>query len=188
LLNRGINTDRRLQAGEVVVQAVSVVVSGLDVLTSQICRAGMAYWRDLRADQPMPSRESVDPAAIRSLLPYTFLVDILDGGADYRYRLVGTDIVAHTPRDNSGASLSEIEDQGTQKQLLALYSSVTAGQVPRFQRIAYRTRLGLRSWYETVVCPLCDPARPGTVAMLIGWAEHFHQPIAPDQDDASPQR
>lgn len=177
LLNRGLNTDRRLQVGQTVVQAVSRVVDGADALTSQICRDGLAYWQGLRGDAPLPWREAIDPAAIRSLLPYTFLVDVVDRGRDFRYRLVGTDIVAHTPHDNTGLLLSEIDAQGTQSQLSALYAAVTADPSPRFQRIAYRTRLGLRSWYETVVCPMSAPDSTGTVTTLVGWAEHFHQPI-----------
>jgi hypothetical protein len=177
VLNRGLNTDRRVRADQVVVQAVSLPVSDPESLTSTICRDGLEYWHHLRGERPMPSRDAVDPSAMRTLLPYTFLVDVLEPGGDFRYRLVGTDIVAHTPRDNTGLRLSEITDQGTQNQLVALYTSVVGGKTPRFQRIAYRTRLGLRSWYETVVCPLADPNAPGSVAMLIGWAEHFHQPI-----------
>jgi len=177
VLNRGLNTDRRVRADQIVVQAVSLPVADPESLTSAICRNGLEHWRRLRGERPMPGRDAVDPSAMRALLPYTFLVDVLEPGGDFRYRLVGTDIVAHTPRDNTGLRLSEITDQGTQHQLAALYGSVVGGKTPRFQRIAYRTRLGLRSWYETVVCPLVDPGAPGTVAMLIGWAEHFHQPI-----------
>ncbi|GHD54600.1 hypothetical protein GCM10017083_32310 [Thalassobaculum fulvum] len=178
MLNRGPNTDRRLRADQVVVQAVSLPVTAAEALTSAICRSGLEHWRHLRGDRAMPNRNAVDPSAMRPLLPYTFLLDALERGTDFRYRLVGTDIVAHTPRDNTGRRLSEIADQGTQQQLTALYASVVAGRTPRFQRIAYRTRMGLRSWYETVVCPLGDPSGAGDVAMLIGWAEHFHQPVA----------
>ncbi len=177
LLNRGHSTDRHLQAGQVVDQAVSLPVDDPADLTSQICRNGHAYWRGLPSAGPIPTRETVDPSAMRGILPYTFMVDVVDRGADFRYRLVGTDIVAHTPRDNTGLLLSHIDGQGSQRRLIALYAAVTAGASPRFQRIAYRTRIGLRSWYETVVCPLADPASPDDIAMLIGWAEHFHQPI-----------
>lgn len=180
LLNRGLNTDRRLQAGHAVIQAVSLAIGGPEALTSQICRDGLAYWRSLCRDAPVPRREAVDPSAIRSLLPYTYLVDVVNRGGDFRYRLVGTDIVAHTPRDNTGLLLSEIEAQGTQKQLSALYASVAADRSPRFQRIAYGTRLGMRSWYETVVCPMNASGPPDAVTMVIGWAEHFQQPIDDD--------
>jgi hypothetical protein len=33
-----------------------------------------------------------------------------------------------------------------------------------------------------VVCPLGDPSGAGDVAMLIGWAEHFHQPVSDEAD------
>lgn len=184
MLNRGLNTDRHLQAGQAVIQAVSMPVSEPETLTSRVCRDGLRYWRELQSAGPLPARDAVDPAAIRALLPYTYMVDVLDPGADFRYRLVGTDIVAHTPRDNTGLRLSEIDSQGTQKQLAALYASVVDRKLPLFQRIPYRTRLGLRSWYETVVCPMAGAAGPDTVVMLIGWAEHFHQPI-PSQHDRS---
>ncbi len=183
MLNRGLNTDRRLRADQVVVQAVSLPVADPESLTSAICRNGLEHWRRLRGEQSMPGRDAVDPSAMRELLPYTFLVDVLKPEDDFRYRLVGTDIVAHTPRDNTGLRLSAITDQGTQTQLIALYASVVGGRAPRFQRIAYRTRQGLRSWYETVVCPLANPGVPGSVTMLIGWAEHFHQPIVDPQPE-----
>ena len=175
MLDRGVHTDRRLDAREVVVQAVSLPADDPAALMSETCRNGLRYWRSLGSD--LPDRRAVDPAAMRGLLPYTFLVDVLAGGSDFRYRLIGTNIVAHTPSDNTGRLLSEIAVQGTQRQLSALYASVAEGRRARFQRIAYRTRLGLRSWYETVVCPLADGEAGSAVDRLIGWAEHFHQPV-----------
>lgn len=177
MLNRGPNNDRRLDAAAVIVQAVSLPAGDPAVLMSDICRRGLAYWRDLAFEVRLPDRTAIDPADMRALLPYTFLVDVLAGGEDFRYRLIGTNIVAHTPSDNTGRRLSEIDGQGTQSQLRALYASAAAGGGPRFQRIAYRTRSGVRSWYETVVCPMLDRASGADAIMLIGWAEHFHQPI-----------
>lgn len=177
LLNRGADRDRQINARDVVVQAVSLPAGDPAVLTSDICRSGLAYWRRLEFDGRLPDRAAIDPADMRALLPYTFMVDVLAGGDEFRYRLIGTNIVAHTPRDNTGMRLSEIDGQGTQAQLRALYASVAAGGGPRFQRIAYRTRSGLRSWYETVVCPMLDRATGPGAILLIGWAEHFHQPI-----------
>lgn len=178
MLDHGSNSDRRLGAGDVVVQAVSLPAGAAAALTSEICRAGLAHWRGLRQDAPLPDREVLDPSGMLRLLPYTFLIDVLDGGNDFRYRLVGTNIVAHTPRDNTGLRLSEIEAQGTQRQLRALYGSAVAGRQPRFQRIAYRTRAGMRSWYETVACPLLERGSGPGIRLLVGWAEHFHQPVA----------
>lgn len=169
--------DRRINARDVVVQAVSLPAGDPSVLISDICRDGLAYWRRLGSAGRPPDRAAVDPADMRGLLPYTYMVDGLPGGLDFRYRLIGTNIVAHTPRDNTGRLLSELETQGTQKQLRALFASAVAGGCPRFQRIAYRASTGLRSWYETVACPMRDRIGGPEAMMLIGWAEHFHQSI-----------
>ncbi|MBI1189010.1 MAG: PAS domain-containing protein [Alphaproteobacteria bacterium] len=169
--------DRRLEAGRVVVQAVSLPAATPELLSSELCRSGLEHWRSLAATTALPDHRNVDPAAMRALLPYTYLVDVLEGGSDFRYRLIGTNIAAHTPRDNTGSLISQIETQGSQSQLRALYASVVAGRAPRFQRIAYRTRLGMRSWYETIACPMGDGTTESAVTRLIGWAEHFQQPV-----------
>ncbi len=180
MLSRGPNTDRRVEAGHVVAQAVSLPLDDPAALTSEICRNGFDYWNTLAKSGDLPDRGAIDPAEMRPLLPYVFLVDVLAGGSDFQYRLIGTNIVAHTPSDNTGRLLSTLRAQGTQRQLAALYAAVAVNRRARYQRIAYRTRLDLRSWYETVVCPLGDGSRNGPVERLIGWAEHFHQPIDPD--------
>ena len=177
MLVHGSNTDRRLGAEHVVLQAVSLPLDDPAALTSEVCRRGFRYWSGLIGSGDLPDRSDVDPAGMPTLLPYTFLVDALDGGGGFRYRLIGTDIVAHTVGDNAGRTLSELAAQGSQRQLAALYAAVAGGRRPRYQRIAYRTRLGLRSWYETVVCPLGDGSAGGAVCRLIGWAEHFHQAV-----------
>jgi len=172
--------DRYIDRHATVVQAGSQAAADLAALNSGLCRDGLAYWRSLirpAAGATYPDRGDIDPGRIPRLLPYTFLVDVIAGGADFRYRLVGTDIVAHTPRDNTGLLLSELVAQGSQAQLRSLYAAVVADAAPRFQRIAYRTRSDLRSWYETVVCPMSDRTAGAGIAVLIGWAEHFHQQV-----------
>lgn len=177
--------DRYIDRYATVVQTGPQAAVDPEVLNSGLCREGLAYWRSLErpdAGCAYPDRGKVDPGRIPGLLPYTFLVDVIAGGVDFRYRLVGTDVVSHTPRDNTGRNLSEIVAQGSQAQLHALYAAVVADGAPRFQRIAYRTRSKLRSWYETVVCPLSDRTAGTGIAVLIGWAEHFHQLVDGHQD------
>jgi hypothetical protein len=69
------------------------------------------YWRSLaRADQ-LPSRSQIDPVDIaRILLPWIFMVDVLNDGCkpDYRYRLAGTSNVRLVGRDPTGKLASSI--------------------------------------------------------------------------------
>ena len=47
----------------------------------------------------MPSRRDLDPCEIPQLLPYLILVDVFSDPPDFRYRLIGTQIVAQSRRD-----------------------------------------------------------------------------------------
>jgi len=48
------------------------------------------YWLSIRPPVGLPGRQHVDPAAIRALLPYVFIVDVSRQPLRFRYRLVGT--------------------------------------------------------------------------------------------------
>lgn len=121
---------------------------------------------------------------LESILPYVYLVDVIEGedegsglrARDFRYRLVGTDIVSHTEADNTGRLLSDIAGQGSQSTLIRLYELVVDAGEPAVQRISYRSRRGSRHWYETIVLPMAT--RPGgRIDRLLGVAEHFFQTV-----------
>ena len=71
-------------------------------------RALFGYWREKRGDGTMPARADLDPLEIPTLLPIVGLVDVLDGGARFRYRLVGTEIVDVDGHDATGRFLDEV--------------------------------------------------------------------------------
>jgi hypothetical protein len=56
-----------------------------------------------------PSRIDIDPLELPpELLRHLFMLDVVDGGADFRYRLIGSDLVEGVGRDATGALVSEI--------------------------------------------------------------------------------
>lgn len=60
----------------------------------QLCAAGL------------PRRRDIDLMRLdASLLPHVFLLDVLDGGARFRWRLIGTEIVRHSGTDDTGLDL-----------------------------------------------------------------------------------
>lgn len=165
-----------------VVQQEAVPVTSPDDLVSDRCRRIFHYWQAKRGARAFASRADIDPPEILDDLPFVYLLDCLmtersgagDGDApDFRYRLVGTDIVAHTVADNTGQRLSDLRGQGSQARLAALYRAVVEGRAPFAQRIAYATRSGARAWYETLVAPLSDDG--DRINMLFGVAEHFRE-------------
>jgi len=165
-----------------VVQQEAMAVTSPEVLVSDRCRRILHYWQNKLGNRAFPSRADIDPPEILDDLPFVYLVDCLstdltdagDGGTpDFRYRLVGTDIVAHTVADNTGQRLSDLRGQGSQARLTALYRAVFEGRAPFAQRISYATRSGARAWYETMVAPLSSDG--DHINMLFGVAEHFRE-------------
>src|SRR5690606_40981648 len=58
--------------------------------SSDVCSSDLAK----RGDRIMPARADMDPLELRDYLGWIVIVDVLDGGSDFYYRLVGTK-VAH---------------------------------------------------------------------------------------------
>lgn len=76
----------------------------LDVseIRSERLRQVYAYWRSKIVDGRLPSRASIDPLDIPSLLPFVFLVDVESNPRRFRFRLVGTQVCLWAGRDVTG--------------------------------------------------------------------------------------
>jgi len=96
----------------------------------------VVYWDRKRAGRIGPRRADIDPSDITHLLPNVFMVDVINGGADFRYRLVGTRIIEGLGRDNTGKKLSELyADQPTAlAKLRARFMLTVDRKVPIFSR------------------------------------------------------
>lgn len=66
------------------------------------------YWLSKRGDRRMPSRADIEPMELRSLLPNIILMDVLEPGKTYRYRLVGTAVEEAIGIGLTGKLLSEV--------------------------------------------------------------------------------
>jgi hypothetical protein len=67
------------------------------------------FWLGLRGDRPMPSRKDFDPLQVGSeFLPNLMLIDVLREPRRYRYRLVGTHVVAASGEDRTGRMFENV--------------------------------------------------------------------------------
>jgi hypothetical protein len=73
------------------------------------------YWRSTAVGGALPNRDSIDPTEIIVHLPWLFMADVIEGGADYRYRLIGTSIASANYRDVTGRSFRELYGADTIK-------------------------------------------------------------------------
>jgi hypothetical protein len=90
---------------------VSFVIDNQPLL-APIVSAAFDYWRSKLRERLMPSRRDLDPCEIPQLLPYLILVDVFSDPPDFRYRLIGTQIVAQSRRDFTGKRFSELDHAG----------------------------------------------------------------------------
>jgi hypothetical protein len=86
----------------------SVEVIGLDALDDALVRMGAAYWRLLKAGRAMPARSELNPRAMMGFLRNVVLMRVLDGGADYEYRIAGDAYVQAYGASIKDARLSEV--------------------------------------------------------------------------------
>lgn len=76
-------------------------------IESERLRDVYRYWQSKCGDRVFPRREDIDPTEIPALLPHVYLVDVIDGGRDFRFRLLGTHIVESVGLEFTGQLVSE---------------------------------------------------------------------------------
>jgi hypothetical protein len=116
----------------------------------------------------LPGRQHVDPVEIPRLLPYLSLVDVVrDAGAlRYRFRLIGTDVVAKTAKDVTGKWVEDAFPAEAAAAIIQAYDGVVATRTPHHWAnvMAVPGREHIR--FERIVFPLASDGK--TIDMLIG--------------------
>jgi hypothetical protein len=115
------------------------------------------YWRERRGPFGMPPVEMVDPFALRPALGYLLLLDVIEDGWDFRYRLYGSEIARHSKRDYTGLRTSDIAFTGVSRFYLACYRAVLMRPVPLFTENAAPASVSVASWHRLIL-PLADDA------------------------------
>ncbi len=102
----------------------------------------------------LPGRGDVDPAAWPGLLAHLYLIDVIGGGARYRWRLIGTAVTELAGRDVTGRFMDELYDAVTYPDATASYDRVVASRRPlrSFGTLAFAGRD--YSGFESVEVPL----------------------------------
>jgi hypothetical protein len=69
----------------------------------------LRWWQSKRpAGGGLPRVDAVDPIELKDALGYLMILDVLDDGWDYRYRLYGTEIARNAKRDYTGQKTSDL--------------------------------------------------------------------------------
>ncbi|MEX0759126.1 MAG: PAS domain-containing protein [Tistlia sp.] len=119
------------------------------------------YWRDKWQGERMPTRADIEPLEIPSLLPQVYLVDIERDPLDFRFRLVGTRIVAWFGRDMTGQRVAD--------RLADRYREVVETGRPVYDSLSLPGKSDRHGSYQRLVMPLAG--EEGRIEMLFGGVQ-----------------
>lgn len=140
-------------------------------IRDRVIDLGEAYWQSKRNDDRLPARADIDPLDIPALLPQVILLDVRRAPWDFRFRLIGTNVVHHLANDWTGSWMSEIEHMASPSRIFDSCVEVASSGRPLRSETPY---VGPHRHYvraEDVILPLAaDGSSPD---MLLVFVEHF---------------
>jgi PAS domain len=86
-----------------------VWVPPVDRLSAPQLRFLLRYWSELAGARDMPKARDIDALEMRPALGYINLLDAIEGGADFRYRVFGSIIAAVVGYDMTGRQVSALK-------------------------------------------------------------------------------
>lgn len=118
-----------------------------------LCR----WWRATRPAGGIPSIDMVDPIELKEALGYLMILDVLEDGWDYRYRLYGTEIARHAKRDYTGQKTSDLKVFSTIPIFyIACYRAVLSRPEPLTTHNQPPIDVATSSWTRLIL-PLAGP-------------------------------
>lgn len=128
----------------------------------------LSYWQRLRPGE-LPSRSDIDPMGMNpAFLPHVFLVDVLDGGQRFRWRLIGAYIVRHAGTDDTGLDLDISVTPHMRPIIISHYQQVVRERRPLCHRGDFVGRDGRRYHYERLLLPVLADDRASIDTVLGG--------------------
>lgn len=107
----------------------------------------------------MPSRADFQPRETVRFLPLISLIDVIEGGGDYRFRLVGSAVEEMLQTSLTGSKLSEYPHRESAEIMRRMYDIVVKEKSPAFQKSKMRHPDHLGTEYAVLCLPFSDNDR-----------------------------
>jgi hypothetical protein len=116
----------------------------------------LEYWTELRDGDRLPPAAKIDPLGMRGALGYVMLVDVVDQGHDFRYRLYGSALASISEFDMTGRLLSSHAASAYIREFsLAMYRAALQRREPVFSKYGPAGTLVIAQW-RRIILPLVD--------------------------------
>jgi hypothetical protein len=138
-----------------------------DYRNDPILGPAFTYWAQKRGGRLMPCKRDIDPTELpRRLLPNLQIIEAIDGGARFRYRLVGTASVEAYGSDYTGCYPDEMFSDERLNFIQSIYRSVCELKTPLFTQNRYHTTKNVDVFANRIYMPLS--AADDTVDFILG--------------------
>jgi hypothetical protein len=125
----------------------------------------LSYWQRLRGAAGIPHQDQIDAADMWLALGYIMLLDVVDDGRDFRYRVYGSKIADRSKIDMTGKLLSDFAIAPlTRSFFIAGYRAVMERREPLVTVHAHAPGITIASTTRLIL-PLVKEA--GTVSRLL---------------------
>ncbi len=133
-------------------------------------RQAYAYWVSKAGNRLMPARRDLDPTEIPSLLPFIMLLDVISEPLDFRYRLVGTEVVNISHFNYTGKLFSELPGKGKGSSVWNSCAQVVLAKAPFSESPPYVGPEQSLRQCENLLLPLSeDGARVNMILKIISF-------------------
>lgn len=133
-------------------------IVALDEADNAIVKGAIAYWRSLCGERRFPQHSELTLRGMASFLRFSVIVDVIDGGADYRYRYVGDAERQAFKVYFKGIMLSQVETHAPAfgRVLRKAYEHLRSSGVPFVVkgRVGHATTESALPHHETAFLPL----------------------------------
>jgi len=122
--------------------------------THPLAQQLLTYWQSRCPPGGVPARDAIAAADIPRLLPYLQILEPIDGGRDWAYRLVGTQLTARYSFDWTGQRVSRLYTPERAAWLINSCNGATRGSAAGFAIGRLRIPGREHVLYEIVVLPI----------------------------------
>lgn len=137
----------------------------LDDLPRDGLRFLLTHWQGMAKEGGLPLVDDLDPIDLRPALGNIMLVDVLDDGRDFRYRLYGSAIAFISSGDKTGQSVIDFEGIPAQF-FYVVYRATLIRQCPVYTHHFPTGTANFRRWHRLLL-PLVDKSG-SVVRFLVG--------------------
>ena len=148
----------------------------------RVGREAHAIWTDL-VNGGIPDRRQIDPLAFGpALLPMLAMLDVLQGGQDYRWRLFGTHHEQEFGANLTGTRLSELERLKTSATAFRrILDATVAAKAPVYFELTYLNSGQIHRHATGAMLPLTDG--DPEIGVLLGATDWWRPPKSPPEPD-----